>query len=133
VPSWRPTAIAELAAQWNAPEPLAVFIPESPGGLRAEHYDDQVDWETDARAAATAILFWIPRDVRTLPGFTTNVEFGLDVPTGKVVLGCPPDCPNPERNRYLIHVAHRYGAPVCTTLPTTVSAALAIVATRASV
>ncbi|MFJ8855455.1 hypothetical protein [Streptomyces sp. NPDC102437] len=32
----------------------------------------------------------------------TNVEFGLDAPTGRAVLGCPPDCPNPERNRYLI-------------------------------
>jgi hypothetical protein len=32
--------------------------------------------------AAAAILFWIPRGLRTLPGFTTNVEFGLDVTTG---------------------------------------------------
>ncbi|MGW2600239.1 hypothetical protein [Streptomyces klenkii] len=59
---------------------------------------------------------------------TTNVEFGLDVATGRAVLGCPPDCPNPERNRYLIYVARRHGVPVCITLTGTVVAALALVA-----
>jgi hypothetical protein len=73
-------------------------------------------------------LFWIPRDLRTLPGFTTNVEFGLDVTTGRAVLGCPPDCPNPERNRYLIWLARRHGVPVTETLKGTVAAALAILA-----
>jgi hypothetical protein len=126
VPSWRPAAVKALAAQWPGPEPLTVLSPESRGGIRAAHYDDQVDWETQARAAASAILFWMPRDLQTMPGFTTNVEFGLDVGTGRAVLGCPPDCPNPERNRYLIHVAHRHGIPVRETLPDTVAAALAI-------
>ena len=126
VESWRPAAAAELARQWSGPGTLSVLSPESRGGDRAAHYDDQVDWETDARAAAGAILFWIPRDLNVLPGFTTNVEFGMDVTTGRAVLGCPPDCPNPERNRYLIHVARRHGVPVCDTLAGTVSAALAI-------
>jgi hypothetical protein len=125
--SWRPAAAAELARQWHGPGTLAVLSPESRDGVRAAHYDDQVDWETDARAAADAILFWIPRDLATLPGFTTNVEFGLDVATGRAVLGCPPDCPNPERNRYLIHVARRHGVPVCDTLAGTVTAALAVI------
>ncbi|MCI2422871.1 nucleoside 2-deoxyribosyltransferase domain-containing protein [Saccharopolyspora sp. K220] len=89
----------------------------------------KVDWETDARSAATAILFWIPRDLKSLPGFTTNVEFGLDVTTGKAVLGCPPDCPNPERNRYLVYVARRHAVPVCETLTDTVAAALALLNT----
>src|SRR5512146_94052 len=73
------------------------------------------------------VASWRP-DLRTLPGFTTNVEFGLDVTTGRAVLGCPPDCPNPERNRYLIWLAHRHGVPVTETLDGTVAAALAIVA-----
>lgn len=124
VPSWRPAAVAELRAQWTGPEPLTVFTPESRNGLRAREYDDQVDWETEARAAANAVLFWIPRCLETMPGFTTNVEFGLDAPTGRAVLGCPPDCPNPERNRYLVRVAHRLGVPVRQTLPETVAAAL---------
>ncbi|MGW0401647.1 hypothetical protein ACWD0E_28075 [Streptomyces sp. NPDC003002] len=61
-----------------------------------------------------------------MPTATTNVEFGLDVSTGRAVLGFPPDCPNPERNRYLIYVARRYGVPVCTALTDTVAAALAL-------
>lgn len=126
VPSWRPDAIAELTRQWKGERPLTVLTPESRGGKRAEHYDDQVGWETDARAAADAILFWIPRDMRTMPGMTTNVEFGLDIGTGRAVLGCPPDCPNPERNRYLIYVAHRHGVPVCETLPDAAAAAIAL-------
>ncbi|MDX3232509.1 nucleoside 2-deoxyribosyltransferase domain-containing protein [Streptomyces sp. ME19-01-6] len=97
VPSWRPAAIEALAAQWVDEQPLTVLTPESRDGKRADRYEDQVDWETAARAAASAILFWIPRDMRTLPGMTTNVEFGLDVASGRAVLGCPPDCPNPER------------------------------------
>ncbi|MFJ5811519.1 nucleoside 2-deoxyribosyltransferase domain-containing protein (plasmid) [Streptomyces sp. NBC_01426] len=127
VPSWRPDAIGELTAQWTGRQPLTVLNPESRGGVRAAHYDDQVDWETDARRHADAILFWIPRDLVSLPGFTTNVEFGLDVATGRAVLGCPPDCPNPERNRYLVHVARRHGVPVAETLHDTVAAALALV------
>ncbi|MFJ3728012.1 nucleoside 2-deoxyribosyltransferase domain-containing protein [Streptomyces sp. NPDC090045] len=116
-----------LTEQWLGRRPLTVLSPESRHGERADRYETQVDWETAARAAAMAILFWIPRDLQTLPGMTTNVEFGLDLSTDKVVLGCPPDCPNPERNGYLIYVARRHGVPVCTTLTDTVAAALALV------
>ncbi|MGW6741673.1 nucleoside 2-deoxyribosyltransferase domain-containing protein [Streptomyces sp. NPDC055025] len=130
VPSWRPEALALITGQWTGPEPLTVLTPESRDGVRAEHYEQQADWETEARASATAILFWIPRDMRTMPGMTTNVEFGLDVATGRAVLGCPPDCPNPERNRYLIYVARRHGIPVCDTLPATAAAALGLVTVR---
>ncbi|MEU9405801.1 nucleoside 2-deoxyribosyltransferase domain-containing protein [Streptomyces sp. NPDC048281] len=127
VPSWRPDALALITAQWPGPEPLTVLTPESRDGIRAERYEHQVDWETDARAAAGAILFWIPRDMRTMPGMTTNVEFGLDVSTGRAVLGVPADCPNPERNRYLAYVARRHGVPVRETLTDTVAEALALV------
>ena len=126
VESWRPAAIAELAARWKGDKPLTVLTPESRGGKRAEHYDDQVGWETAARRRADAVLYWIPRDLKTLPGFTTNVEFGLDVSTGRAVLGVPPDCPNPERNRYLVYVAKIHGTPVRETLQTAVAEALAI-------
>ncbi|GAA0441872.1 hypothetical protein Acor_05970 [Acrocarpospora corrugata] len=123
VRSWRPAAITLIQRSW--PGDLAILIPESRDAIRAADYDDQFSWETRARESATAILFWIPRDLATLPGFTTNVEFGHDVTTGKAVLGCPPDCPNPERNRYLIHLANHYSVPVRQTLPDTVAAALA--------
>jgi diadenosine tetraphosphate (Ap4A) HIT family hydrolase len=127
VPSWRPEALRVLAEQWTGPQPLTVLSPESRNGQRADRYETQVDWETEARAAATAILFWIPRDMRTMPGMTTNVEFGLDVATGRAVLGVPVNCPNPERNRYLAYVARRHGVPVCETLADTVTEALALV------
>ncbi|MFD5565908.1 nucleoside 2-deoxyribosyltransferase domain-containing protein [Kitasatospora griseola] len=130
VPSWRPAATVALSAQWTGTQPLTVLSPESRNGTRADRYEDQVDWETDARAGADAILFWIPRDMRTLPGMTTNVEFGLDVATGRAVLGAPPDCPNPERNRYLVYVARRHSVPVCETLHAAAAAALALAARR---
>ncbi|MFC4587023.1 nucleoside 2-deoxyribosyltransferase domain-containing protein [Sphaerisporangium corydalis] len=126
VPSWRPAAIEAITLAWTGPGPLTVLTPESRGGVRAEHYDDQFAWENAARESAGAILFWIPRDLATLPGFTTNVEFGHDVRSGRTVLGCPPGCPNPERNRYLIHLAHHYAVPVHTTLDATVTATLAL-------
>lgn len=126
--SWRPAAAAKLAAQWTGVMRLVVLSPESRHGRRAAHYHDQVTWEHHARARAGVILFWIPRDVETMPGFTTNVEYGYDVSRGRaVVLGCPPDCASPHRNRYLIHLGHVHGVPVRETLRDTAAAALALV------
>ncbi|MEU7525990.1 hypothetical protein AB0A74_09670 [Saccharothrix sp. NPDC042600] len=66
----------------------------------------------------------MPRDMVWMPALTTNVEFGLDIGSGKVVLGAPPDCPAADRNRYLIYVGWRRGDPVRETLLDTVSTAL---------
>lgn len=120
-PSWRESAISRLIA---AAVPN-VITPESFGGVRADSYEQQFTWECAAREITTVILYWIPRDLVTLPGFTTNVEFGYDVASGKrkVVLGVPPNCPNPERNRYLIALARAHSVPVCTTLTEAVSTA----------
>ncbi len=126
--SWRPAAIEALAAAWTGDTVLNVLSPESRGGVRAAHYRDQVDWETMARGCANAVLFWIPRDMDAMPGMTTNVEFGLDVSTGRAVLGCPEDCPNPERNRYLIYVAELHGVPVLSKLKDTAQAAVEVAA-----
>jgi len=124
VESWRPAAIDAIRAR--ATFPLTVLTPESRGGIRAAHYDDQFEWETAARAVASVVLFWIPRDLEHMPGFTTNVEFGHDAAVHRqVVLGCPPACPNPERNRYLVALARRYDRPVCDILDSTVREALA--------
>jgi len=89
VPSWRPEATRILGELWTGRTPLSVLSPESRNGLRADRYGTQVDWETEARTAATAILLWIRRDLRILPGMTTNVAFGLDVTSGRAVLGSP--------------------------------------------
>ena len=120
IPSWRPAAIAALADQWTGAEPLTVLSPESRHGVRAEVYGQQVHWELKARAAAGVIMFWIPRDVKHLPGMTTNVEYGYDLAKGRrVVLGAPADCPSPECNRYLIYLAEVHAIPVCRTLADT--------------
>ncbi|ALG14750.1 hypothetical protein AOZ06_13005 [Kibdelosporangium phytohabitans] len=131
---WRDDALAEIDRQLTGMEfyygELAVLSPESRGGRRARHYRDQFEWETRARYRATVVMFWIPRDLSSAPGFTTNVEFGVDVSTrpDTVVAGLPLDCPNPERNRYLEHLANIRGAAVKRTLSETVAAALQIAA-----
>jgi hypothetical protein len=128
VPSWRPDAIGELRRQWIGHRTLTVLSPESRGGRRAERYEDQWDWENVAREAADVVLYWIPRDMVHMPGMTTNVEFGFDIASRRrVVLGAPTDCPNPERNRYLVRLAQVNGAPVATTLGDTVAAALNLI------
>lgn len=127
VASWRPQAIEVLDAAWQAPQTLHILVPENPAGLRETEYEDQIEWEWDGLDRASAILFWIPRDLRTLPGFTTNVEFGFVARSGRAVLGCPPDCPDPARNRYLIRLAQRLGVPVAETLADTVAAAMEII------
>lgn len=121
-PSWREEAIS-LLTEAGVPN---VITPESFMGVRADSYGQQFKWECAARRIATVILFWIPRDVDRLPGFTTNVEFGYDVASHdrKVVLGAPPDCPNPERNRYLIALAEAHSVPVRTTLGSAVGTAV---------
>lgn len=128
VPSWRPAAIEALADQWPGTEPLTVLSPESRHGVRAEVYGHQVRWELKARHQADVIMFWIPRDLRHLPGFTTNVEFGYDAGRNRrVVLGVPADCPNPERNQYLIYLAEIHSIPVCRTLADTAAEVIKII------
>ncbi|MFT5681894.1 MAG: 8-oxo-dGTP pyrophosphatase MutT (NUDIX family) [Myxococcota bacterium] len=118
VPSWRPEALRLLeAAGYNG----VVFIPEDAEGEFRGTYIDQVAWERDALAASDCVLFWVPRDLSTMPAFTTNVEFGLWVQSGRAVLGYPKGSP---KNRYLGWLAREHKAPVCHTLAETVQTAL---------
>lgn len=86
VASWRPEAIEILE---RLGYDGVVFVPESEGGVQPS-YDDQVEWERKMLDSADVIAFWIPREMGTMPGLTTNVEFGLYIRSGKVVLGAPP-------------------------------------------
>jgi hypothetical protein len=131
--SWRPAAAELLADRWRGQEELVVLSPESRDGVRAETYREQVLWEREARATATVVLYWIWRDMLLTPGQTTNVEFGYDIALGRtVVLGCPPECPDARRNRYLIFTAEEERVPVRTTLADTVETALELVLTAVS-
>ncbi len=50
-----------------------VYVPEREFDDRTFNYDNQVWWEREALHNANSIVFWIPRDIKTMPAFTTNV------------------------------------------------------------
>lgn len=106
VPSWRPQALSIL-------EQLGydgtVFIPEVRDGDWEVEYDKQIHWEWEALNQCTVAAFWIPRNLESMPGFTTNVEYGLMIHSSKAVLGRPYNAP---KMRYLDALAQRYNVPV---------------------
>jgi ADP-ribose pyrophosphatase YjhB (NUDIX family) len=111
VPSWRPDALAWLekhAAEMGLSD-LVVFVPEDESGEFQGSYIDQVEWEAAGLNFADVIMFWVPRDLTWMPGFTTNVEFGKWASSAKVVLGHPEDAP---KTRYLDWLAEENGIPV---------------------
>lgn len=62
-------------------------------------YDGQVEWECKFRHIADLIIFWVPRNISEgMPAFTTNIEFGEDVGSGKIVYGRPDGA---EKCKYL--------------------------------
>ena len=95
VASWRIEAVKKL-------EELGfdgvVFVPEYSTWIPKENYEDQANWEREALTEATVILFWIPRSLPDMPGFSTNVEFGDWMHSKKVIYGRPDGAP---KTRYL--------------------------------
>lgn len=77
-----------------------VYVPERKNDDRTYDYIKQTWWEREALYNANCIVFWIPRDIKTLPAFTTNVEFGywISKNSDKIIYGRPD---NSEKNRYL--------------------------------
>ena len=86
VASWRPSAISILKQRDFAGDVLA---PEPFLGS----YDDQVAWEFQGLENCRLICFWLPRDLVSLPGFTTNIEFGRYVGSGRCLYGRPDGAP----------------------------------------
>lgn len=66
-----------------------VYVPEYSSWKPKESYVDQAMWEREALSDASSIVFWIPRHLPDMPAFTTNVEFGYWLHTGKVLYGRP--------------------------------------------
>ena len=105
-PSWRPEALRILADLGYGG---VVFVPEPAGGDWAGSYTDQAEWEKMGLEMADKIAFWVPRDLRTMPAFTTNVEFGRYCQSGKAILGVPDGAP---KTRYLEWLAGDTEVPV---------------------
>lgn len=96
VRSWRPDALKILDAKGFDG---VVFVPEYRDGSKYEtDEEDRIKWEVGAMNMSDCILFWVPRDLETLPAFTTNHEHGEWFKSGKIVLGAPLDAP---KMRYL--------------------------------
>src|SRR6185369_16841030 len=72
--NWRPQALEILS---KAGFTGNVYIPLPRDGNWLADYDAQVEWELQYLEKASVIIFWVPRDIQNLPGFTTNVEFGM--------------------------------------------------------
>ena len=66
-----------------------VYVPEYSTWKPKADYVDQAQWEREALSNASVIAFWIPRTLPDMPAFTTNVEFGYWIHTGKVLYGRP--------------------------------------------
>ena len=110
--SWREDAI-KIFEEVNLD--VDVFIPEPRDGKSPAEwtYSRQVSWEVEHLKKATTIIFWIPRNLETLPGFTTNIEFGEWLHSDKIVVGAPKDA---EKNRYLRERCDRLKIPWMTSL-----------------
>ncbi len=88
VASWRTEACKILEEmQFDG----VVYVPEYSTWKPKADYVDQAMWEREALTNATVILFWIPRELPNMPAFTTNVEFGYWLHSGKVIYGRPND------------------------------------------
>lgn len=93
--SWRPEA-CELLEKLGFDG--VVYEPEYSTWKPKASYVDQAEWEREALSNASVIMFWIPRSIPDMPAFTTNVEFGYWLHTGKVIYGRPDES---KKNKYL--------------------------------
>ena len=93
--SWRLEAIQKLKEYGFDG---IVYTPEYSSWKPKESYLDQAEWERSTLKEATVIVFWIPRELEKMPAFTTNVEFGYWLSSGKVVYGRPNGAP---KTKYL--------------------------------
>lgn len=95
VESWRPKAL-EILKQLDYQG--QVFVPEPSKVQENFDYIKQVEWENFGTENCKKVVFWIPRYLPDMPAFTTNVEFGRYVSSGRCLYGRPDDS---EKNRYL--------------------------------
>lgn len=106
---WREEALEHFALKGFKG---TVLVPEMEGGPSANFaYEAQIKWEHAAMEDADIIIFYIPRKVQGMPGFTTNIEFGywLAKESSKIRLGIPEDA---EKCDYIRYIAKERGIPL---------------------
>lgn len=108
--SWRPYMLSVLEGLGYDG---VVFTPEPRDGKWTGDYDSQVEWESKHLELADIIIAWVPRKSPGMPAFTTNVEFGEWLRSGKLLYGRPPWA---EKCRYLDskYTEHGHGLPYAT-------------------
>lgn len=104
--SWRPDFIEALRKTGFRG---TILTPETIIYSPDFDYDTQIDWEDEGLTKADIIAFWVPRELKEMPAFTTNIEFGEWMKSGKVVLGYPEDA---EKMRYMHRKAIKFNIPV---------------------
>jgi hypothetical protein len=106
VKSWRP---AMLEALYRAGYSGNVFLPENRHLGSHYDFDQQIPWEVNGLYGCDLIVFWIPRNLKDMPGFTTNIEYGEWMHSGKIVVGFPEDAVN---TRYIKKRCEMNGTPL---------------------
>lgn len=98
---WRFEA-TRLLEQLLPNQDFNVIVPEPRHNHSTTDFDKiaQIEWERKYLAIANIIVFWIPRS-DTLPGFTTNIEFGEHIHNGKTIVGFPDDAIKMDYIRYV--------------------------------
>lgn len=119
--SWRPELLGELQARWTAPGTLVVFVPEARDRHNPDpEYVSQL-WEERWMAVVDVIVFWVPRNMTSMPGLNSNIEFGRHESGGRLVLGLPAEAVSVQ---YLRRAVAARGGTVATTLADTAQSAL---------
>lgn len=118
IPSWRPLVLHRLSQIGFEGQ---IFVPEAPEGGVSMEYEEQIEWEETYLKDASCIMFWIPRDLIHLPGFTTNIEFGRWYNSNKIVVGWLPGSP---KMRYIEYYTRKFRIPTADTLNETIKFAV---------
>tara|TARA_Y100000310_G_scaffold91693_5_gene89179 strand:- start:4195 stop:4701 length:507 start_codon:yes stop_codon:yes gene_type:complete len=133
-PTWRKRAL-ELLAGFEG----NVIIPETKDWGWHGDWDFQVEWEEEGLRVADVIVFWVPRDLTVhtavavdesadaaigFGGFTTNIEFGRWMDSGKVVFGAPKGAP---KTGYMRYYCRKLAIPMSERLDVVLQGATALV------
>ena len=115
VKSWRPEFIQQLKIKGFQG---TVFSPENRLLGSPYDFDKQIPWEVKGLNKADLIIYWILRELKTMPAFTTNIEFGEFMHSGKIAVGFPPESVN---NRYIGKRCQMHKIPLFSTTESIIS------------